>query len=480
MNGYAAPLFFLSVIIFLPFLAGIIILAKPWSGTRLLPTVCLSTTLLAMWMLFRGQIFLLTLTDSFGVRLLFDGFAWTFVLMNGLVFLGVFFSPAGRKLGDFALACMVMLHGAANAVFITHDLFNLFVCIELVSILTFLLIRSSGRPRQTWSAIQYLIISNVGMTVYLLGCLLAYNLTGSFSFETLSSLPKLPLYLLITGLSVKGGVFLAGLWLPEVHGESESDVSALLSGVIVNCGLAPLLRLSGLASAAYDVIVVLAVSSALFGIFYGCFEKDIKKLLAYSTVSQAGFILAFPPVGHLYALAHGLFKAWLFLSAGNLEARNMVELKKSGVTVQFWLPLFLGALAVSGMPGLGGFGVKSALFAGIKGWQTPWMYLAAAGTALAFAPLVFLPLATGGGLRQSIHWGNGIFLLPLIFLDIRIGIFSRENILKSLAIMLSGWLFYLLFLRNRVISLPKETERLENIIGAAFILLLVMTGVFGL
>lgn len=472
-------LFPVFILVFLPFLTGFSLFSKPGLGRKVLPIVYMATSLLAIAMLFSGKTYRLCLTGSFGVELLFDRFAWTFVLMNGLVFLGVSLSLKGSSLSGIAFPLMALLHGTANAVFISYDLFNVFVCIELASILAFLLIRLGRKPRQVWSAVQYLIAGNVGMILYLLGSLYAYTWSGSFSMETLPALPKLPLYLLITGLSVKGGVFLMGLWLPEAHGEAESAVSALLSGVIVKTGIAPLLRIAS-STPAFDVISVLAVVSALFGVFYAVFERDLKKMLAYHTLSQTGFMLVFPGTGHLYALAHGLFKAWLFLSAGKLGSRDLKELKDRGIRLQAWIPLFLGALAISGIPGLGGFGVKAKIFAGIKAWQVPFMYAATMGTCLSFAKLIFIPVIPGGKFSRTLSSHNVFFLFGLILLDISTGYFSWGSAVKSVLLILSGWAVSQLLIKGRYRILPKWPEELDHIIGLVFITIIAMIGVFGL
>lgn len=472
-------LFSVTVIVFVPFLTGIFLLAKPEKGIKLLPFIYIATSLLAGYMLFSGDIYRMTLEGPFGVELLLDNFAWTFVLMNGLVFLGVSISLLEKPLQSFAFPLMAMLHGTANAIFISYDLFNIFVCIELVSILAFLLIRMGNRPRQVWSAVQYLIVGNIGMILYLLGCLFAYNWSGSFSMDNLAELPGLPLYFLTMGLSVKGGVFLMGLWLPEAHGEAEGAISALLSGVIVKVGLAQLLRMASLSGTVAVVISVLAVFAALYGIIYALLEVDLKKILAYSSLSQIGFILAVPQVGHLYALAHGLFKSWLFLSASNLGKRDMRVLQREGVQIGKWVPLALGALALSGFPGLGGLGLKSIFFNGLKEWQMPFMYIAAAGSCIYTARLIFIPIRPLGRFRDSLNVRNIFYLGSIVTLEYDLGVFNTVSFLKSLFLIGFGWSVYHLFLKNNYSDLPKRTEELDNIVGILFVMIFLMRVVFG-
>jgi len=471
---------FVSLLVMVPFFSGILMLAGKGRDSRILLPVWTATALLAGFMLVKGGAFHVVIGGLYGVELMFDTFSWTFVLMNGLVFIGVTLSVKKERLPFLACPLMAMLHGTANAVFISYDLFNIFICIDLIGILAFLFIRLGKRPRQIWSAVQYLIVGNVGMILYLVGCLYGYKATGSFSMETLPAIPSVAVYLLVIGLSVKGGVFLAGLWLPEAHGEAESAVSALLSGVIVKCGIAPLLRLAELSPVASEIVPVLAVASAIYGVSYAVFDKDIKKMLAYHTISQAGFILAVPGAGHLYAISHGLFKSWLFIAAGNLPSRDLESLKQDGIKAEFWLPLFLGALAISGMPLLGGFGAKSIIFGQLSGFPAFLMYIAAIGTAVSFAKIVFLPLSAGGDLKKALSLSGLFFLACLVFRDIAAGYFVVSYILKSLVIIGTGWAIYFLVTSRKSVHLPKGAESLEHIIGLLFIMLLFMIGVSGL
>ena len=210
------------LIVLVPFSVGVMLLKKPDYGRKILPVMFLTGAVLAVVMTIEGKEIHLFLEGSFGVELLLDRFAWTFVLMNCLVFLGVTISMQKGTLPLFAFPLMAMLHGTANAVFISYDLYNVFVCIELASILAFLLIRIGRKPRQAWSSVMYLIVGNVGMILYLLGCLYAYNRSGSFSMSILPDLSGLPVYLLVTGLSVKGGIFCMGLCFPRPMGKRKA------------------------------------------------------------------------------------------------------------------------------------------------------------------------------------------------------------------------------------------------------------------
>ncbi len=484
MEALMAPqnltgLFSICLIVLIPLITGVILLKKPDHGKRILSFVFLSGSILAVLMLAYGKEIRFSLEGSFGVELLLDRFAWTFVLMNCLVFLGVTISMQKGALPLFAFPLMAMLHGTANAVFISYDLFNVFVCVELGSILAFLLIRLGKKPRQAWSAVIYLMVGNVGMILYLLGCLYAYNRSGSFSMSILPDLSGLPVYLLVTGLCIKGGVFLMGLWVPEAYGEAETAVSALLSGVIVKIGLAPLLRISLLNPTAFRIVLILAAAGSLWGMCYASVERDIKKVIAYSSVSQTGFILAVPGAGHIYALAHGLLKAWLFLCAGELKERDLHILQIRGLKKENWLPLVIASLALAGLPLLGGLGAKAIVFKGLSAWQVYPVYLAAMGSCVYASRFLFLPLLPSGKWTGVVNLRNLFFLSSILVLEFVHMKPEWSNVFKSTLMVLAGMAIYRVFLFDRYWKIPKWPEELVHIIGLSLFCILAMIGVFG-
>jgi multicomponent Na+:H+ antiporter subunit D len=196
------------------------------------------------------------------------------------------------------------------------------------------------------------------MLFYLVGAVLVYKSSHSFSFAGLSQAPPEAIALIFMGLLVKGGVFVSGLWLPLTHSEAETPVSALLSGIVVKAGVYPLVRCALMVDEVGNIVRIFGVGTALLGVFYAMFEKDSKRMLAFHTVSQLGFILAAPEVGEIYALGHGLVKSSLFLIAGSLPSRNLKELQHKPIDIRIWMTLVIASLSISGFPLLVGFGAK--------------------------------------------------------------------------------------------------------------------------
>ncbi len=350
---------FLSVVVFFPLVLGVVSLLVKRGGRLCQGAAGLASVAVAARRIAEGlPARELVLSGPFGVHLLIDEQSSLFILLAGLVVTAL--ALDGREGPPFQ-GLVLLLLGACNAVFVSFDFFNLYVTVELVTILAFLLIRWGGGLRRTWAAVKYLMTGQVGMILYLLGALEAYGETGGFSMTSLPVLSPLSLSLMTCGLAVKGGLLFVGLWLPEAHGGATASVSALLSGVVVKTGLAPLLRFSLLEPKLGAAISLMAVASALVGSLLALGEGDFKRMLACSTLAQVGFIAAVPSLGGQYALFHGLAKAWLFLTAGRLPFRSVASLRRHRLPWSLWLSLVGGALALAGLPFLGAPALKKAV-----------------------------------------------------------------------------------------------------------------------
>ncbi len=184
----------------------------------------------------------LQLLDNFGVILTVDQLSGYFILTNALVTAAVILYCWHSDKTAFFYAQLIILHGSVNAAFVCSDLISLYVALEVSGIAAFLLIAYPRTDRSIWVGLRYLFISNVAMLFYLVGAVLVYQAHHSFSFAGLRVAPPEALALIFLGLLTKGGIFVSGLWLPLTHSESETPVSAMLSGVVVKAGVYPLVR----------------------------------------------------------------------------------------------------------------------------------------------------------------------------------------------------------------------------------------------
>lgn len=176
------------------------------------------------------------LLDNFGVQLLVDQQSGYLIVTNALVTTAVIFYCWNREKVAFFYAQTMILHGSVNATFVCQDFLSLYVALEVLGIAVFLLISYPRSDRSIWIALRYLFVSNTAMLFYLIGVGLVYQADHSFAFSGLRTSPPEAIALILMALLVKGGVFVSGLWLPLTHSESETPVSALLSGVVVKAG----------------------------------------------------------------------------------------------------------------------------------------------------------------------------------------------------------------------------------------------------
>ncbi|PMB44994.1 cation:proton antiporter [Fischerella thermalis CCMEE 5330] len=458
----------------LPFFLGFVIYLIPKLDRYLALGMALVSGGYAM-LLFTKPPLTLQLLDNFGVTLVIDQLSGYFILTNALVTVAVMLYCWYSHKTAFFYAQTIILHGSINAAFVCADFISLYVALEVSGIAAFLLIAYPRSDRSIWVALRYLFISNVAMLFYLVGAVLAYKANHSFSFASLRGAPPEAIALIFLGLLVKGGIFISGLWLPLTHSEAETPVSAMLSGIVVKAGVYPLVRCALMVNEFDPIIRLFGVGTALLGVFYAVFEKDTKRMLAFHTVSQLGFILAAPKVGGFYALTHGLVKSALFLIAGALPSRNFKELQQKPIHTGVWIALVMASFSISGFPMLSGFGAKVLTSKNFLPWQAIAMNIAALGTAISFAKFIFLPRG-GQGEMQRGFWPAVILLIAGLILAniVYFEAYTVANIIKPLAIIGVGWIAYFLIFRRSVLKLPRVIEQFEHLIGMMSLMLILL------
>ncbi|MFC1762416.1 proton-conducting transporter membrane subunit [Planctomycetota bacterium] len=471
----------LLIVVFVPLVVGLFCVLLPqWAkGLSVLP--CLVTAGVSGYLLGTGKTVNLCLLDSFGVSLLADPTAAWFLMTNALVCLAVAWHERLKAENTFFLMLLTLLHGCLNACFLSADLFNLYVVIELTTIIAFLLVGRGMKTTHFWNALRYLFLNNVGMLFFLLGTIMVYESCGNFKLSSVALAPPTARALIVTGLLVKGGVFLPGLWLPQAHAEADTAVSALLSGVVVNIGLLPLIRLANDVPDLLRPIRILGMAGALLGLGLGFYQRDIKRLLACSTISQVGFILVAPAVGAFYAFGHGLAKACLFLSVSGLPNRDLVYLRKTNVPRSVLWPIRLAALSIAGCPLLVGFSTKSIVFESLSSIPYAVMTGVAIGTAALMARLIFVssPVLCG---RGHVVWSAPLLLcLPLILIGVGLGSYEMSAWLKAGGGLVVGVLLHELGLKRLMsFTLPNGWEKLEHVVGLTCMILLALMLIGGL
>lgn len=461
----------------LPLFLGFVIYLLPKLDRYLALFVTLVSGGYALALFFNQSQLTLTLLDNFGVTLVVDQLSGYFILTNALVTTAVILYCWRTDKTAFFYTQIIILHGSVNAAFVSADFISLYVALEVIGIAAFLLIAYSRTNRSIWVALRYMFVSNTAMLFYLVGAVLVYEANGSFAFTGLADAPKEAIALIFVGLLTKGGIFVSGLWLPLTHSESETPVSALLSGVVVKTGVFPLVRCALLVPEIDPIVRIFGVATAFLGVVYALFEKDTKRLLALSSISQLGWLLVAPEVAGFYALGHGLAKSTLFLIAGNLPSRDFKELQNRPINNALWIALVMGSLSISGFPLLVGFGAKMLTLENVLPWQVMLMNIGAIGTAIVYAKFVFLPHGQGSDVKPG-FWPPLILLLGALIASSSLyyEAYTVANITKSLAIIGIGWLAHFLIFQRLVFNLPRVLEQLEHLIGLMSLMLLLLLG----
>ena len=463
----------------LPFFVGFSIYLLPQGDRILALAVTLVSMAYAMILFWQPAPLEWHLLDSFGVTLIADSLSGFFILTNALVTAAVILYCWYRGKTTFFYIQMILLHGSVNAAFVCADLISLYVALEVIGIAVFLLIAYPRSDRSLWVALRYLFVSNTAMLFYLIGAALVYRTNQSFAFTALEGASTEAVALICLGLLTKGGIFISGLWLPLTHAESQTPVSALMSGVVVKAGVFPLARLALMLEDLDPIVRIFGAGTALLGVGYAVFEKDTKRMLAFHTVSQLGFVLAAPEVGGFYALTHGFVKAALFLIAGELPSRSFKDLHDQPIRTPIWIALVIASFSISGFPLLSGFGAKVLTMKNLLPWQVIAMNVAAFGTAISFAKFIFLPHAPAVGQTVKRGFWPAVILLLVGLVAANVvyyDAYSLANVVKPLVIIALGWLAYHLIFRRVVVKLPRMLEKFEHLIGVMSLMLMVLLG----
>ena len=462
----------------LPFFIGFSSVLMPLLARPLALGIALVSTSYATYLCVTDASVTLHLLDQSGVTLHMDALSGFFILTNALVTAAVVVYNWNRDTSAFFYTQLVILHGSVNAAFISADLMSVYVALDVISIAAFLLIAYPRSDRSIWVALRYLFVSNTAMLFYLVGTVLVYQANQSFAFEGLGNAPPEAIALIFVGLLTKGGIFVLGLWLPITHSESEASVSAMLSGVVVKAGIFPLVRGALLVDGLDPLVRFFGVGTALLGVGYAVFEKDTKRILAFHTVSQLGFVMAAPPVAGFYALAHGLVKSALFLIAGKLPSRQFKVLRQQSIPTSIWVILAIASFSISGVPLLSGFGAKVLTMKTLAPWQVIGMNMAALGTAISFAKFIFLPHESKKDPLPSREFWVAVAILLgglVIANGVYVDAYTLQNTLKPLATIVLGWLIYGVVIRRISLKLPQQLERFDHLIGVMTLMVVLLT-----
>ena len=271
------------------------------------------------------------------------------------------------------------------------NLIQFYVFFELMLVPSFFLVAFYGYGARRRIALMFFFWTHVGAVVLLLGLLAMGFFAGGFDFDTIKAnagnIPAqwLPLivFALVIGLGVKLAAFLLHIWLPYAHAEAPTPISALLSPAMIGIGAYGLLRLwMELLTGSYEqyslYINMWGLATMIYGGAMALMQDDIKKVLAYSSISQMGYILfglSSESIlgitgGTMMYVTHGLGKAILFMMAGSIilqtGTRSMSKLGGLAGRMPYTAVLaMIGALTIIGIPPTSGFMAEWILFNGV-------------------------------------------------------------------------------------------------------------------
>jgi NADH-quinone oxidoreductase subunit M len=466
--------YLLSIITFLPLIGAVIVLFLPSDGAK--KTTALATTvitflisllLLTGWQEGAGMQRLeeFAWMPEFDVyyRMGVDGISlWLVLLTTFLMIIAVAFSNQHVKenIGAY-MALMLTMETATIGVFLALDLVLFYVFWEFSLIPMYFLIGRWGSQNRIYAALKFFLYTLAGSTLMLIAILAIYFQTGSFNVMELPALAAdLPQWLQQAGFlafalafAIKVPLFPFHTWLPDAHVQAPTAGSILLAGVLLKLGTYGFVRFAlpifPTASADYALLIsILAVIGILYGALVALVQRDVKSLVAYSSVAHMGFVVlgifSLNEQGVsgavLQMVNHGLSTGALFLMVGMLyERRHTRDLAEFG---GLWksVPVFsffflVVAMSSAGLPGLNGFVGEFTILLGTFA-RTPFLaVLATAGIILAawYLLMAFRHMSQGPltnpanekGVLPDLGWGEITMLVPLVLLFFLLGLFPN-------------------------------------------------------
>jgi len=465
------PALLLPLLIVLPaLLAALLLLPGRWS-LRLVPAAAVLLVGLVLAALFAAVAESGRVTAALGgweaplgITLRADGPALAFLLLTALVMAAILLYAAGegreRREARILGTLLLFLWAGLNAVFLSHDLFNLYVALEIAGLSGVALVALAGGATALRAQMRYLLFATLGSLLYLLGVALLYAELGVLDLGLVAerverSPPALVALALMTlGLLLKAAIWPLHFWLPPAHASAPPPVSAALSALVVKAALYLLVRLwfdvlPGLPTeAAWQLLGVLGAVAVIWGSLLALRQERLKLMIAYSTVAQLGYMLFLFPLarpgspvaaeawqgGLLQMLSHGLAKASMFLAAGAIVAALGSDRRAAlaGGSRRVPLPLFalaLAGLSILGLPPSGGFLAKWLLLRAALEVGQWWLALVmllggllAAAYLLRFLLPAFRPVPVGEAAARIPSGAAGAAALGLALLSVALGL----------------------------------------------------------
>ena len=330
-----------------------------------------------------------------GINLVLDGLSrLMLIIINVVGFLAIVYSVSYMKKftakSKYYGLFMLMLTGM-NGVVLTGDFFNLFVFAEIAAISSYALVAFGVEAEELEASFKYMVMGSIATILILFSIGLLYGLTGSLNMADVGrtiqgkggTLLSFSMVLFLAGFGIKAAMVPFHAWLPDAHPSAPAPVSAMLSGVLIKAlGAYALMRIFfnvfGFNLQLSWVFMILGLLSIFGGGLLALRQDDLKRLLAYSSISQMGFIILGLGCGNYWGilgalfhlLNHSCFKSLLFLNSGAVEySVGTRKLDKMGGLSKV-MPVTgatstIASLSISGIPPFNGFWSKLFIIIGL-------------------------------------------------------------------------------------------------------------------
>lgn len=348
-------------------------------------------------------------------------------------------SSGGLVISYYTLVFLLLF--SMTGMVLTNDMFNLYVFLEILSITSCAIISITRTKDNLMATLKYLVIGTAGSAAILLGISMLYMVTGYLNMTEANNIiaqvwqnyPNnilLSVVFIMVGLGIKAAIFPLHTWLPDAHSSAPTPSSALLSGLVVKIYIFAmakfLFRIIGIdiikAIGVPNFMTYFAILGMIFGSVFAIGQKDIKRMLAYSSVAQLGYIflglglatdLGFA-ASMFHVITHALMKTALFLSAGAIihktGKRNIEDLKGIGYEMPVTMGVFsIAALGMIGVPGINGFISKWYLSMAVLDANKP-IYVVLILLSSLLNAIYYLPIIISAFLKENEERDNVMVL----------------------------------------------------------------------
>ncbi len=423
-----------------------------------------------------------------GIEFSFD--QYTFPLLFGAsLSLLIVLSLYRDKLSHYFYQICLVLLTALTVSFSAQDLISIYIALELTGFCAFILIADRNDNKSLFHSFQYLIGGGLAMLIYLIGVVQGFQFSGTFLISDLSTATTPALCLIVAGLLTKAGIFICGLWVPNIYSHANRQTAAILSGCVTCAGIAPIARLSESMEPIGNSMVVIGVLSAIIAALYAVFERDDGRALGWSSVSQLGLAILSPSYACVYAMQHGLCKTLLFstLSSPNEKDSKKNSEQVSPTNVPEWLLVtifVIASLSIMGLPLTSGFVTKTWLKGDIPLEASLITSTSTLLTATVYARLIWTRVSlnrrnlTIQQVRKSV---NNIKINPQTIILLLSGIFIiafslsypdayyYENIQSSLTAIVLASFLYTSVAGLQTDNFVKPVTKTLDLVGAPFV-----------